>query len=128
MRLRALGGGGREMHASFLGFNHDDRVVNQQLCAAKTSSQYPSNHVRRQLAQISAICAVNPLNFVTLLLEVPLVRLFERAICFQYLQSVGRTSDALTDVSESECKIPKVQSPLTTAIGVKMLCDAVSGA
>ncbi|EJT80754.1 hypothetical protein GGTG_00748 [Gaeumannomyces tritici R3-111a-1] len=59
-------------------------------------------------------------NFVTLLLEVPIVRLLEHAICYRRLGGDGA-------VDERNCKIPAVQDSLASITGWKMFFDAVPG-
>ncbi|KAL8327941.1 hypothetical protein RB597_003989 [Gaeumannomyces tritici] len=60
-------------------------------------------------------------NFVTLLLlEVPIVRLLEHAICHRRLGGDGA-------VDERNCKIPAVQDSLASITGWKVFFDAVLG-
>lgn len=63
-------------------------------------------------------------RFALALLDVPKVRLVERAICRRYY----RSSDPLDgNIPEEQCKIPIVQTELARIIGYKLTFDAIPG-
>ena len=68
-------------------------------------------------------------SFATLLLEVPLIRLFETAICNRHYLLRGNAIIAFVndDVDESACKIPAVQDLLANVVGWKISFDAIPG-
>lgn len=67
-------------------------------------------------------------TFAIQLLEVPVLRLFETAICKRYYRSLGNLpSSAFNDIDETSCKIPVVQNELAYVIGWKLSLDAVPG-
>jgi hypothetical protein len=59
------------------------------------------------------------------LVEVPLVRLVEQAICNQHFHAASLSPPHRID--ESDCKIPDVQSVLVYVIGWKLSFDAMPG-
>lgn len=61
-------------------------------------------------------------GFAVMLLEVPIIRLFERAICDRHFRSVARSA-----IDEGACKIPEVQDLLAKVVGWKMSFDALPG-
>lgn len=61
-------------------------------------------------------------SFATQLLEIPLIRLFENAICKRHYAQFF-----LNDIDEVLCKIPTVQDQLNDVIGWKMCFDAIPG-
>jgi hypothetical protein len=67
-------------------------------------------------------------TFAIQLLEVPIVRLFESAICDRYHRSVVVTSvHAFGDTDEASCKIVIVQDELAKVVGWKVSFDAFPG-
>jgi hypothetical protein len=60
--------------------------------------------------------------FATLLLEVPIVRLTEQAICNRHFQDLGAR-----DIEEVACKISEIQDLLAKIVGWKMSFDALPG-
>lgn len=77
------------------------------------------------LAQLAGPFSIYILfNFTTLLLEVPLVRLFELAICHRYFQDLAPPPGGF---DESACKVPAIQDSLGHLVGWKMFFDAVPG-
>jgi hypothetical protein len=67
-------------------------------------------------------------TFAIQLLEVPLVRLFESAICDRYHRSVvGASIHAFGDTDEASCKIVIVQDELANVVGWKVAFDAFPG-
>ena len=69
------------------------------------------------------------MKFANLLLEVPTVRLLEKAICQRYYLDLGPLRRIILEdeVNESNCKIPMVQEVLSSVIGWKMSFDAIPG-
>ena len=62
------------------------------------------------------------------LLEVPIIRLYEQAICNRYYRTHGQHLGPLSpEVDESHCKIPAIQARLTTIVGWKIFFDAAPG-
>jgi hypothetical protein len=57
-------------------------------------------------------------NLSWALLDVPYVRLFERAICQKHYASA---------IDEAECKIPPVQRHLAKVLGLKVAFDVLPG-
>lgn len=77
---------------------------------------------------ILAFVIFNVFSFATLLIEVPLVRLFEQSICNRYYRGHGPPSGAITrEPDEAYCKISPIQDVLSTLIGWKMAFDALPG-
>ena len=67
-------------------------------------------------------------SFATQLLEIPLLRLFENAICNRHYRSVRDDSlSASHNIEEILCKIPTVQDQLSDVVGWKICFDAVPG-
>jgi hypothetical protein len=58
-------------------------------------------------------------GFTVMLLEVPNVRLFERAICVRHYKD--------TDVDEAACKKAAIQNTLSNIVGWKFSFDACAG-
>jgi hypothetical protein len=56
---------------------------------------------------------------------VPALRLYESAICRQYYHK--QDGKWYPDIDEGQCKIPEIQSSLSTLIGWKMAFDALPG-
>ena len=63
-------------------------------------------------------------GFATLLLEVPLVALLERAICYRHFQVADSAREPL---GEGACKVSEVQDVLSQMVGWKMFFDALPG-
>lgn len=91
------------------------------------------NHHRSYyiLACIFVLFLIN--QFCIILLEVPKVRLFERAICDRYYDDHDERALAtrlrVRDFGPKEelCKLPEIQSELATVIGIKTALDAIPG-
>ena len=67
-------------------------------------------------------------TFAIQLLEVPIVRLFENAICDRYYRSVESASFHIhSDIDEKACKISGVQDELAKLVGWKVSFDALPG-
>ena len=68
-------------------------------------------------------------SFATQLLEIPLLRLFENAICNRHYRFV--TDNSLVafsnNVDEISCKISAVQDQLNDVVGWKLCFDATPG-
>jgi hypothetical protein len=78
---------------------------------------------------VLAFVLYNLLSFATLLLEVPLVRLFEKSICNRYYrqQHPQNPTVAFQDIDESLCKGAPVQNLLATVVGWELSFSAVPG-
>ena len=76
---------------------------------------------------VGAFILYNALSFATLLLEVPLVRLFERSICNRHYQRSDTAPDVGGDVDESRCKVAAVQDKLATMVGWQLAFGALAG-
>lgn len=64
--------------------------------------------------------------FAKHMVEVPMIKLFEQAICNRYYASQGQAVfGTLSDVDESHCKIPAVQDELAGLVGLKFTFDAL---
>lgn len=62
------------------------------------------------------------------MVEVPMIRLFEQAICDRYYHSRGHSLSLLGgNVDEASCKIPPVQNELAALTGLKFTFDALPG-
>ena len=67
-------------------------------------------------------------SFATQLIEIPLLRLFENAICSRHYRFISDNSLSFsTHVDELLCKIPAVQDQLSNVVGGKLCFDAVPG-
>ena len=67
-------------------------------------------------------------SFATQLIEVPLLRLFENAICNRHYRFISDNSLSIsTHVDELLCKIPAVQDQLSNVVGWKICFDAIPG-
>ena len=63
-----------------------------------------------------------------LLLEVPCVRLFEKAICNRYYRFYHQPGQILpSDITESQCKVAPVQDVLANIIGWQLSFNAMAG-
>jgi hypothetical protein len=60
--------------------------------------------------------------FATLLIEVPIVRLTEQALCNRHFRTIGTSG-----IEEAACKIPEIQDLLAKIVGWKMSFDALPG-
>ena len=66
--------------------------------------------------------------FAKHIIEVPLIRLLEEAICNKYYASNrGLVRDASSSIDEGLCKIPPIQNKLATIVGLKFTFDALPG-
>ncbi len=63
-------------------------------------------------------------SFAVALIEVPLVRLFEQAICDRFFSA---RYVPMGSIDERECKIPEVQGILSNIVGWQMFCGALPG-
>jgi hypothetical protein len=84
------------------------------------------------LTLISSLTAAytlcNLLSFATLILEVPTVRLFEKAVCNRYYRSHHQPGQFLpSDVTKSQCKVGPVQDTLANIIGWQLSFNAMAG-
>ena len=86
-----------------------------------------SNRLRIISPIVGAFILYNVLSFATLLLEVPLVRLFERSICNRHYQGSDTIPDVGGDVDESLCKVAAVQDKLATVVGWQLAFGALAG-
>ena len=77
---------------------------------------------KRRLANLFSIHIA--FAFTNFLLEVPLFRLFEQAICNRYYRTLSSPG---TPIDEAECKIPEIQDFLAKVVGWKMSFDALPG-
>ncbi len=67
-------------------------------------------------------------SFATQLIEIPFLRLFEKAICNRHYRSIGHQSPfVVNDVDETSCKIPVAQDQLSDVVGWKIFFDAIPG-
>ena len=67
-------------------------------------------------------------SFANQLLEIPLLRLLENAICNRHYRSIRDDSlPVFIDVDEILCKIPAVQDQLSDVVGWKIFSDAIPG-
>ena len=62
-------------------------------------------------------------SFASLLLNIPLMRLFERSICNRHYQA----SVPKKDVDESLCKVAPVQDELAAVLGWQLSFNALAG-
>ena len=77
---------------------------------------------------VLAFVLYNLLSFATLLLEAPLVRLFEKSICNRYYREHPRNPNvAFQDVDESLCKGAPIQNLLATVVEWELSFSAVPG-
>ena len=61
------------------------------------------------------------------MVEVPLIKLLEQAICNRYY-AIDELVDAATGpISEGMCKIPAIQDELASIVGWKFSFDALPG-
>ena len=66
--------------------------------------------------------------FAKHMIEVPMIKLFEQAICDRYYASPKQLSlSTRAYVPESECKVPAIQSELALLSGLKFTFDALPG-
>ena len=70
--------------------------------------------------------------FAKHMVEVPMIRLFERAICNRYYASIDTDTPNfalihVANVDESRCKIPPIQNELAGLVGLKFTFDALPG-
>lgn len=68
--------------------------------------------------------------FAKHVIEVPIIKLFEQAICNRYYAAAHSQAGlglALSDVDESHCKIPAIQTELAALVGLKFTFDALPG-
>ena len=66
--------------------------------------------------------------FAKHMVEVPLIRLLEGAICNRYYALNGHLTTAATgSVNEGMCKIPPIQNELASIVGLKFTFDALPG-
>ncbi|KAL9101837.1 MAG: hypothetical protein Q9163_002940, partial [Psora crenata] len=63
------------------------------------------------------------------MVEVPMIKLFEQAICNHYYDNVAGMTTTLAglNVAERYCKIPAIQDELSELIGLKFTFDALPG-
>lgn len=62
------------------------------------------------------------------MVEVPMIKLFEQAICNRYYHSRGHRLFLLGgNIDEASCKIPPVQNELAALTGLKFTFDALPG-
>ena len=67
-------------------------------------------------------------SFANQLLEIPLLRLLENAICNRHYRSIGDDSlSVFIAIDEILCKIPAVQDQLSDVVGWKICFDAIPG-
>ena len=67
-------------------------------------------------------------SFATQLLEIPLLRLFENAICNRHYRFFSdNLVSVFTNIDETLCKIPAVQDQLSIVVGWKLCFDAIRG-
>jgi hypothetical protein len=67
-------------------------------------------------------------RFALALLDVPKVRLIERAVCEQYYRKHPPTGDALLKgIPENQCKLLPIQVEVATVTGWRLSLDAVPG-
>ena len=67
-------------------------------------------------------------SFATQLLEIPLLRLFENALCNRHYRFMGDDSLSLyNNVDEILCKVSAVQDQLSDLVGWKICFDAIPG-
>jgi len=66
--------------------------------------------------------------FAKHMVEVPMIKLFEQAICNRYYDTHGNLSTpALGSINEHLCKIPPIQNELAGLVGLKFTFDALPG-
>ena len=81
---------------------------------------------KRTLLSISALYFA--LNFGWYFLEVPILRLFEHAVCQQYYRSHPEDIHVVQDfIEESFCKIRPIQSKVSLIAGGRVSLEAFSG-
>lgn len=89
----------------------------------------PSPHsflrINKIRAPVAAYILYNALSFATLLLEVPLVRLFERSICNRHF--LYNSSLHGNEIDETRCKIKTVQDQLSRIVGLHFSFNAIPG-
>jgi len=62
------------------------------------------------------------------MVEVPMIKLFEQAICDRYYAAHGELSNASAGpINERLCKIPAIQNELAGLVGWKFTFDALPG-
>ena len=67
-------------------------------------------------------------SFANQLIEIPLLRLLENAICHRHYRSNRNDSlSVFNNIDEIQCKIPAVQDQLSDVIGWKICLDAIPG-
>jgi hypothetical protein len=66
--------------------------------------------------------------FAKHMVEVPMIKLFEQAICNRYYHTHDKLSfSAVGSVDEHLCKIPPIQKELAGLVGLKFTFDALPG-
>ena len=76
---------------------------------------------------VGAYILFNVVSFATLLLEVPLVRLWEQSICNRHYQESPPSTFTGHNVEESLCKIAAVQDELAMVAGWQLSLNALAG-
>lgn len=93
--------------------------------ARPSSNAAPCGNARWAITCLLALSLL--IFFVTSLLEVPQIRLMERAVCKSYYEL---TSDDMIwphDVDEALCKVTPIQSELALLTGWKLSFDSFPG-
>ncbi|RMZ90263.1 hypothetical protein DV736_g2530, partial [Chaetothyriales sp. CBS 134916] len=85
------------------------------------------NSVENQSTIVAAYVLYFAVTFATLLLEIPLVRLFERSICTRYYHASVHESTLGNGVDESLCKVAAIQDELSMVVGWQMSFNALAG-
>jgi hypothetical protein len=89
----------------------------------KALSQYLPDNNFRSIIYIYVIYFFS--NFAGVLLDVPTIRLFERAVCAKWYRS--HAPHDLNDIDERFCKISPVQSEVAFLVGWRVSFDALPG-
>ncbi|ORX98666.1 major facilitator superfamily domain-containing protein [Clohesyomyces aquaticus] len=91
-----------------------------------TSTDHPMS---AQRYFISVFALKFTTQFVTALLELPMVRLFEAAACREHYQdrAIPWASRTTSGGGEMQCKIPPIQNKVALLIGLKVTFDAIPG-
>ena len=103
-------------------------------CQSETSQSRPWEWIQEAATflkdpiLICTFCLQSCTYFAKHIVEVPLIRLLEEAICNKYYASNrGLVKDASTSIDEAMCKIPPIQNKMATIVGLKFTFDALPG-
>jgi hypothetical protein len=105
---------------------HEDIDDHEQASIASrpAAPRRPSHNTNRQF-YLSIATLMTCRTLYQFMAELPLVRLFERAICQAHYSPLPSPDHK---VEESQCKVAAIQDRLAFVMGLKITFDAIPGA